>query len=97
MFELNLLAKDVSSGNTFVVGLSSLPTVHELLEDIKHHVEDKYNLPFPSIPDLFYTHKGEHPTSPFVHSQFNLDSPCLSSSNAPLPEAKDPPASLAPL
>lgn len=96
MFDLNLLARDASTGQTFVVGLSSLPSVHKLLEGIKRHVEDKYNLPFPSIPDLFYTDEGLNPTSPFLHSRFNLHSPCLSSSNAPLPEVEAPPASAAP-
>ena len=100
MFDLNLLARDASTGKTFVVGLASLPSVHELLEGIKRHVEDKYNLPFPSIPDLFYTHEGLHSTSPFVHAQFNLGDPCLLSSNTLLPETpmlEAPPASPAPL
>ena len=79
MFDVNLLARDDLSGETFVVGLS-LPSVHGLLEDIKRLVEEEYNQPFPTIPDLFYTHGGGlHPTSPNVPLEANLGDRALSS------------------
>ena len=96
MFDLNLLARDVKSGETFVVGLSSLPSVHGLLEGIKNFVEVKYNLTFPSIPDLFYTHEDLHPTSPYVPLHAALGNPCLSSSISPVPETSLPEAPLTP-
>ena len=59
MFDLNLLARDASTGQTFVVGLSSLPSVHNLLEGIKRHVEDKYNLT--KAPTAFeFNYKGTY-------------------------------------
>ena len=82
----------VSTGESFVVGLSSLPSVHVLLEGIKSFVEDKYNLTFPSIPDLFYTHEDLHPASPYVPLHPTLSNPCLSSSNSSLPETPLPEA-----
>ena len=96
MFDVNLLARDDSSGDTFVVGLS-LPSVHRLLEGIKRLVEEEYNQPFPTIPDLFCTHGGGlHPTSPNFPLEADLGDRALSS----LPEtplAGALPSTLAPL
>ena len=81
MFELNLLAKHVPSGESFVVQLPSLPTA-QLLQDIQSLVEEKYpHLMFPPIPDLFYTHDDQLPADTL---------PAPLSSNPPLIEAPLP-------
>ena len=64
MFELNLLARHVPSGESFLVELSSLPSITKLLQDIQSLVEEQYShLTFPPIPDVFLHHDNQPPTN----------------------------------
>ena len=87
MFELNLLARHVPSGESFMVELASLPTIHKLLQQIQCLVETEYtHLTFPSIPDLFYTHDDLLPdTLPAP-----LSTTSVPQTGPPLPEASLP-------
>ena len=87
MFELNLLARHVASGESFMVELASLPTIHKLLQKIQCVVEEEYtHLTFPSIPDLFYSHDDLLPNT----LPAPLSTTSVPQTGAPLPEASLP-------
>ena len=84
IFEFNLLARHVPSGETFVVGLPPTPSIHELLDGIRSIVEREYGYHnFPLIPELFYTHGSQLP-APLPTT---IGDPLSSSSTPPLNEA----------
>ena len=61
MFEFNLMARHVPSGEAFVVALNSLPSIKKLLKGIQCVVKEEYqHLAFPSIPALFLAGASEH-------------------------------------
>ena len=87
MFELNLLARHLPSGESFLVELPSLPSIGKLLQDIQSLVEEKYShLTFPPIPDVFLHHDDLLTTN-------TLSAPLLPQppfSEAPVPEVFPP-------